>query len=93
MNNDIALILLKGRGIPLGKNIMPICLPSERIEYPADLNCTVSGFGSIETGKSSKWLVKDIVNLLMLSLMLRSKLKIDCFYFFYISLYFSYFNE
>uniref|UniRef100_V9IH70 Hepatocyte growth factor activator n=1 Tax=Apis cerana TaxID=7461 RepID=V9IH70_APICE len=32
---------------------MPICLPSERIEYPAGLNCTISGFGSIETGKST----------------------------------------
>ncbi|XP_026296178.1 uncharacterized protein LOC724971 isoform X4 [Apis mellifera] len=53
MNNDIALVLLKGRGIPLGKNVMPICLPSERIEYPAGLNCTISGFGSIETGKST----------------------------------------
>lgn len=65
MNNDIALVLLKGRGIPLGKNVMPICLPSERIEYPAGLNCTISGFGSIETGKSSKRLVKHIVNLLI----------------------------
>ncbi|XP_035729652.1 uncharacterized protein LOC118444946 isoform X3 [Vespa mandarinia] len=53
MNNDIALVLLKGRGIPLGKDIMPICLPSENTEYPAGLNCTISGFGSIETGKTT----------------------------------------
>nr|XP_034174800.1 uncharacterized protein LOC117601744 isoform X3 [Osmia lignaria] len=53
MNNDIAVVLLKGRGIPLGKNIMPICLPSENTEYPPGLNCTISGFGSIETGKSA----------------------------------------
>ncbi|KAI4492325.1 hypothetical protein M0802_009835 [Mischocyttarus mexicanus] len=53
MNNDIALILLKGRGIPLGKDIMPICLPPENTEYPAGLNCTISGFGSIETGKTT----------------------------------------
>ncbi|CAL7933954.1 unnamed protein product [Xylocopa violacea] len=53
MNNDIALVLLKGRGIPLGKDVMPICLPSENTEYLAGLNCTVSGFGSIETGKST----------------------------------------
>ncbi|TGZ56246.1 Uncharacterized protein DBV15_11425 [Temnothorax longispinosus] len=54
MNNDIALVLLKGLGIPLGKDIMPICLPSENIEYSPGLNCTISGFGSIETGKTSK---------------------------------------
>nr|XP_031846099.1 uncharacterized protein LOC116432824 isoform X3 [Nomia melanderi] len=53
MNNDIALVLLKGRGIALGKDIMPICLPPENIEYPAGLNCTISGFGSIDTGKSA----------------------------------------
>nr|XP_050866618.1 uncharacterized protein LOC127071398 isoform X3 [Vespula vulgaris] len=53
MNNDIALVLLKGRGIPLGKDIMPICLPPENTEYPAGLNCTISGFGSIETGKTT----------------------------------------
>ncbi|XP_076379231.1 uncharacterized protein LOC143259719 isoform X2 [Megalopta genalis] len=53
MNNDIALVLLKGRGIPLGKNVMPICLPPENIDYPSGLNCTISGFGSIETGVST----------------------------------------
>ncbi|XP_015191628.1 PREDICTED: uncharacterized protein LOC107074585 isoform X3 [Polistes dominula] len=53
MNNDIALILLKGQGIPLGKDIMPICLPPENTEYPAGLNCTISGFGSIETGRTT----------------------------------------
>ena len=50
MNNDIALILLKGRGIPLGRDIAPICLPSENSYYQPGLNCTISGFGSIETG-------------------------------------------
>ncbi|XP_026825303.1 uncharacterized protein LOC105281160 isoform X1 [Ooceraea biroi] len=54
MNNDIALVLLKGRGIPLGKDIMPICLPFENTEYSPGLNCTISGFGSIETGKTAK---------------------------------------
>ncbi|XP_074104804.1 uncharacterized protein LOC141531154 isoform X2 [Cotesia typhae] len=53
MNNDIALVLLKGRGIPLGEHIMPICLPPRNVEYPYGLNCTISGFGSIETGKSA----------------------------------------
>ncbi|XP_015590101.1 uncharacterized protein LOC107265302 isoform X3 [Cephus cinctus] len=52
MNNDIALVLLKGRGIPLGENIMPICLPAENLEYLPGLNCTISGWGSVETGTS-----------------------------------------
>ncbi|XP_012060148.1 PREDICTED: LOW QUALITY PROTEIN: uncharacterized protein LOC105623362 [Atta cephalotes] len=54
MNNDIALVLLKGLGIPLGKDIMPICLPAENAEYSPGLNCTISGFGSIETGKTTQ---------------------------------------
>ncbi|XP_029171270.1 uncharacterized protein LOC114940706 isoform X2 [Nylanderia fulva] len=54
MNNDIALVLLKGQGIPLGKHIMPICLPSENTDYSPGLNCTISGFGSIETGKTTQ---------------------------------------
>ncbi|XP_015110606.1 uncharacterized protein LOC107036887 isoform X2 [Diachasma alloeum] len=53
MNNDIALVLLKGRGIPLGEHVMPICLPPRNAEYPGGLNCTISGFGSIENGKSA----------------------------------------
>ncbi|XP_029676576.1 uncharacterized protein LOC115243589, partial [Formica exsecta] len=54
MNNDIALILLKGHGISLGKDIMPICLPPENTDYSPGLNCTISGFGSIETGKTTQ---------------------------------------
>jgi hypothetical protein len=54
MNNDIALVLLKGRGIPLGKDIMPICLPPENTEYSPGLNCTISGFGSVESGKTGE---------------------------------------
>ncbi|XP_011499966.1 PREDICTED: uncharacterized protein LOC105363863 [Ceratosolen solmsi marchali] len=53
LNNDIAVVLLKGRGIPLGRHVMPICLPHENIEYPPGLNCTISGFGSIEAGSSA----------------------------------------
>ncbi|OAD62682.1 Hepatocyte growth factor activator [Eufriesea mexicana] len=54
MNNDIALVLLKRQGtLPLGKDIVPICLPSEDIEYQPGLNCTISGFGSIQTGISA----------------------------------------
>lgn len=52
MNHDIALVLLKGRGLPLGKDIMPICLPREGTDYTPGLNCTISGYGSIETGRS-----------------------------------------
>jgi len=59
MNNDIALVLLKGLGIPLGKDIMPICLPAEDVEYTPGLNCTISGFGSIETGKTSKIYIEE----------------------------------
>lgn len=54
MNNDIALVLLKGRGIPLGQHIMPICLPPANAEYLSGLNCTISGFGSIESGNLGK---------------------------------------
>lgn len=57
LNNDIAVVLLKGRGIPLGRNVMPICLPYENIEYPAGLNCTISGFGSVEAGSSSTYII------------------------------------
>jgi hypothetical protein len=52
LNNDIAVVLLKGRGIPLGRHVMPICLPHDDVEYPPGLNCTISGFGSIEAGSS-----------------------------------------
>ncbi|XP_043272593.1 uncharacterized protein [Venturia canescens] len=53
MNNDIALVLLKGRGIPLGKNIMPVCLPAKNTEYPPGLNCSISGFGSSISGDTA----------------------------------------
>ncbi|KAF7990581.1 hypothetical protein HCN44_000386 [Aphidius gifuensis] len=52
INNDIALVLLKGRGFKLSQHIMPICLPLKNTEYSSGLNCTISGFGSIETGRS-----------------------------------------
>ncbi|XP_017770765.1 PREDICTED: uncharacterized protein LOC108558378 isoform X2 [Nicrophorus vespilloides] len=51
MNNDIALIKLKGRGFKLNKDVQAICLPDSDLEYDRR-NCTISGFGSIETGKS-----------------------------------------
>lgn len=60
LNNDIAVVLLKGRGIPLGRNVMPICLPNENIEYPAGLNCTISGFGSVEPGSSGTYILSNL---------------------------------
>lgn len=53
MNNDIALVKLKGAGLRLSKQVQPICLPDKNTVYRAGLNCTISGFGSTESGKSS----------------------------------------
>lgn len=53
MNNDIALVRLKGKGFNITKDVQPVCLPPADSEYPVGLNCTISGFGSIESGKSS----------------------------------------
>lgn len=54
MDNDIALIKLKGAGIRFDKNVQAICLPDEDIGYEAGMNCTISGFGTDQTGKSGK---------------------------------------
>ncbi|XP_044261620.1 uncharacterized protein LOC123009400 [Tribolium madens] len=53
MNNDIALIKLKGRGFRLNDDVQAICLPDSDTNYETDLNCTISGYGSIESGKSA----------------------------------------
>ncbi|KAJ3652129.1 hypothetical protein Zmor_018121 [Zophobas morio] len=53
MNNDIALVKLKGRGFQLNDDVQAICLPDADTNYDAELNCTISGFGSIESGKSA----------------------------------------
>lgn len=55
MNNDIALIKLKGNGLKLSKHVQPICLPDKNTVYKPGMNCTISGFGSTQTGKSSKY--------------------------------------
>lgn len=55
MNNDIALIKLKGTGFILSEDIQPICLPDENTEYKG--NCTISGFGSVKSGTSSKFIL------------------------------------
>ncbi|KAL1502427.1 hypothetical protein ABEB36_007568 [Hypothenemus hampei] len=52
MANDIAMVLLKGKGFKLTQDIQPICLPRENANYERDLNCTISGFGTIETGRT-----------------------------------------
>lgn len=64
MGNDIAMVLLKGQGFRLNQDIQPICLPSEDADYERDLNCTISGFGTIETGKSG-WCSKITLLLVM----------------------------
>lgn len=55
MNNDIALIKLKSP-VKFTDYIQPICLPTEETEYTVGKNCSISGWGSIQFGKSSKWL-------------------------------------
>ncbi|XP_075216413.1 uncharacterized protein LOC142321844 isoform X2 [Lycorma delicatula] len=46
LNNDIALIKLKGQGLKLNTWVRPICLPSSLTLYNPGLNCTISGWGS-----------------------------------------------
>ncbi|XP_039277670.1 serine protease svh-1-like [Nilaparvata lugens] len=46
LNNDIALIKLKGRGLQLNTWVRPICLPPPSVSYHPGLNCTISGWGS-----------------------------------------------
>lgn len=53
MNNDIALIKLKS-AVKFTDYIQPICLPTEDTLYTVGKNCTISGWGSTQYGKSSK---------------------------------------
>nr|XP_023016529.1 neurotrypsin-like [Leptinotarsa decemlineata] len=53
MNNDIALIKVKGGGFALNDDVQPICLPDTDVSYDQDLNCTISGFGSVKSGISA----------------------------------------
>lgn len=55
MNNDIALIKLKS-AVKFTDYIQPICLPTEETEYTVGKNCSISGWGSIQYGRSSKLL-------------------------------------
>lgn len=54
MNNDIALIKLKGGGFNINQDVQPICLPDIDVEYN-DINCTISGFGSVKSGTSGQY--------------------------------------
>lgn len=54
MNNDIALIKLKGNGFNITRDVQPICLPDAAFADEAGLNCTISGFGSVYSGRASK---------------------------------------
>jgi Trypsin. len=72
LNNDIALVKLKGLGIHLGPYVMPACLPHHGIQYTPGLNCTISGWGSMKAagpgeynrylaeGLKKKYVVKDV---------------------------------
>lgn len=57
MDNDIAVVKLKGAGFRFDKNVQAICLPDEDVVYEAGMNCTISGFGTDQTGKSGKKLL------------------------------------
>lgn len=59
MNNDIAVVLLKNP-IQFTNFIQPICLPEKETAYEAGKNCTISGWGSIQYGKSSKFELDNI---------------------------------
>ncbi|PNF30618.1 hypothetical protein B7P43_G06127 [Cryptotermes secundus] len=48
LNNDIALVKVKGLGMQLGLHVMPACLPHHGVQYTPGLNCTISGWGSVK---------------------------------------------
>jgi hypothetical protein len=54
LNNDIALVKMKGLGIRLGPEVMPACLPRHGIQYIPGLNCTISGWGSMKAAGSGE---------------------------------------
>lgn len=55
MNNDIALILLK-TSLRFNDYVQPICLPEKGAHLEAGRSCTISGWGSIKSGTSSKYM-------------------------------------
>lgn len=72
MNNDIAVILLK-QPIQFTNYIQPICLPKNDANYAPGLNCTISGWGSIQYGQSSK-------NTIVYSIVSRSSFIFNCIF-------------
>jgi serine protease 12 (motopsin) len=54
LNNDIALVKVKGLGIQLGPHVMPACLPHHGVQYIPGLNCTISGWGSVKAAGSGE---------------------------------------
>ncbi|XP_059615685.1 uncharacterized protein LOC132261131 isoform X2 [Phlebotomus argentipes] len=52
MNNDIAIIVLK-KPVAYTDHIQPICLPPKNSIYFPGMKCTISGWGSIQSGKST----------------------------------------
>lgn len=52
MNNDIAVIVMKNP-VRFNDYIQPICLPPEGTEYKEGRRCTISGWGSIQSGVST----------------------------------------
>ncbi|XP_055845974.1 uncharacterized protein LOC129911960 [Episyrphus balteatus] len=52
MNNDIAVIVMKNP-VRFNDYIQPICLPQEGTEYKEGRRCTISGWGSIQSGVST----------------------------------------
>jgi hypothetical protein len=55
LNNDIALVKVKGLGIRLGPHVLPTCLPRHGVQYTPGLNCTISGWGSVKAAGSGEY--------------------------------------
>lgn len=51
MNNDIAIILLKSP-IRFNDYIQPVCLPTKTTYYKPGMNCTISGWGAVQSGST-----------------------------------------
>lgn len=51
MNNDIAVVLLK-TPIRFSEFVQPVCLPLKGQPYQEGMNCTISGWGSTQSGSS-----------------------------------------
>ena len=50
LNNDIAIVTIKSNdssGIRFGQYVSPVCLPAPNLNYPPNLNLTITGWGRI----------------------------------------------